>query len=53
MTLEIQIHQEIHHGHIVGFHTYFEDKDNVYILLELCRNRVRKCILTDLARLID
>lgn len=44
MTLEIQIHQEIRHGHIVGFHTYFEDKDNVYILLELCRNRVRKTI---------
>ncbi|OQV15228.1 Serine/threonine-protein kinase PLK1 [Hypsibius exemplaris] len=39
MTLEIQIHRDVRHQHIVGFHSYFEDKDFVYILLELCRNR--------------
>ncbi|XP_055334358.1 serine/threonine-protein kinase PLK1-like [Paramacrobiotus metropolitanus] len=39
MSLEIQIHREVHHQHIVGFHTYFEDSDNIYVLLELCRNR--------------
>lgn len=39
MTLEIQIHREVRHQHIVGFHTFFEDEQNVYVLLELCTNR--------------
>lgn len=39
MTQEINIHRSIQHKHIVGFHGFFEDKDNVYILLELCRRR--------------
>ena len=43
MTQEINIHRSVHHKHIVGFHGFFEDKDNVYILLELCRRRVRFC----------
>ena len=40
MTQEISIHRSVSHKHIVGFHGFFEDNDNVYILLELCRRRV-------------
>ena len=40
MTQEISIHRGVHHKHIVGFQGFFEDNDNVYILLELCRRRV-------------
>ncbi len=40
MTQEINIHRSVQHKHIVGFHGFFEDSDNVYILLELCRRRV-------------
>ena len=36
---EIKIHKNIHHEHIVNFEHYFEDVDNVYILLELCQNQ--------------
>ena len=25
--------------YVVGFHHYFEDEDNVYILLEICENQ--------------
>ncbi|XP_038053272.1 serine/threonine-protein kinase PLK1-like [Patiria miniata] len=39
MSMEIAIHRSISHPHIVGFHGFFEDSDNVYILLELCRRR--------------
>ncbi|XP_035664277.1 serine/threonine-protein kinase PLK1-like [Branchiostoma floridae] len=39
MTMEIAIHRSLNHPHIVGFHGFFEDKDFVYVLLELCRRR--------------
>lgn len=39
MTQEIAIHRSLSHSHVVNFHTFFEDSDNVYILLELCRRR--------------
>jgi len=35
---EIKIHRALHHENIVGFEHFFEDEDNVYILLELCSN---------------
>lgn len=35
---EIKIHRSLVHKHIVGFNHFFEDHDNVYILLELCRS---------------
>ena len=31
---EIKIHKSCHHHHIVAFEHYFEDKTNVYLLLE-------------------
>ncbi|XP_067932034.1 serine/threonine-protein kinase PLK1-like [Watersipora subatra] len=39
MTMEIIIHRELSHKHLVGFEHHFEDNDNVYIVLELCRRR--------------
>ncbi|KAL4225442.1 Serine/threonine-protein kinase plk1 [Mactra antiquata] len=39
MTQEISIHREVSNKHVVKFHSFFEDPDNVYILLELCRRR--------------
>ena len=42
MAQEIQIHRELNYKHVVGFRSYFEDTHYVYIILELCRKRVRK-----------
>ncbi|XP_047493190.1 serine/threonine-protein kinase PLK1-like isoform X1 [Penaeus chinensis] len=39
MSQEISIHRSLKDRHIVGFHGFFEDSDNVYIILELCRRR--------------
>ncbi|KAJ8413979.1 hypothetical protein AAFF_G00065770 [Aldrovandia affinis] len=36
---EIQLHKALHHKHIVHFYQHFEDKDNIYILLEYCNRR--------------
>lgn len=35
---EIKIHKQMEHSKIVKLEKYFEDKDNVYIILELCPN---------------
>ncbi|XP_066144079.1 serine/threonine-protein kinase polo [Euwallacea fornicatus] len=39
MTQEIHIHASVNHKNIVGFHNFFEDNYNVYIVLELCKRR--------------
>lgn len=39
MTQEIQIHKSLNHKNIVGFHSFFDDPFNVYIVLELCKKR--------------
>lgn len=36
---EIRIHRSMHHQNIVGFEHFFEDAENVYILLEICQNQ--------------
>lgn len=36
---EIKIHRSLHHNHIVGFEHFFEDAENVYIILELCSSQ--------------
>uniref|UniRef100_A0A671MGV1 Serine/threonine-protein kinase PLK n=1 Tax=Sinocyclocheilus anshuiensis TaxID=1608454 RepID=A0A671MGV1_9TELE len=36
---EIELHRALHHKHIVHFYHHFEDKDNIYILLEYCSRR--------------
>lgn len=35
---EIKIHRSLNYPNIVGFTHFFEDHENVYILLELCVN---------------
>lgn len=39
MTQEISIHQSLNHKNVVGFHGFFDDSHNIYIILELCRKR--------------
>ncbi len=39
MESEIQIHKQLNHENIVKFEHFFEDEDNVYIMLELCENK--------------
>ncbi|XP_042243081.1 serine/threonine-protein kinase PLK1-like [Homarus americanus] len=39
MSQEISIHRSLRDKHVVAFHGFFEDADNVYIILELCRRR--------------
>ncbi|CAK9798983.1 Serine/threonine-protein kinase polo [Anthophora quadrimaculata] len=39
MTQEICIHQTLNHKNVVGFYGFFDDPQNVYIILELCRKR--------------
>lgn len=38
VTDEIHIHRSLKHTNIVEFHDFFEDKHNVYIILEHCPN---------------
>ena len=39
MIMQKKIHKSIHHENIVNFEHYFEDTDNVYMLIELCPNQ--------------
>jgi len=39
---EIKIHKSCYHHHIVAFEHYFEDNENVYLLLEQCENGTLK-----------
>lgn len=41
MTQEIEIHRSLSHPHVVRLDGFFEDSDNVYVLLELCSRRVK------------
>lgn len=41
LLAEIKIHKSLDHERVVRFLHYFEDRHNVYIILELCHNRVR------------
>ena len=36
---EIKIHKSLHHQNIVAFEHYFEDSENVYLLIEICLNQ--------------
>jgi serine/threonine protein kinase len=38
LQTEIKIHRTLRHERIVRFDQFFEDRENVYILLELCHN---------------
>ena len=36
LTSEIKIHKSMSNEYVVKFEKFFEDKENVYIMLELC-----------------
>ena len=50
---EIKIHRALHHPHIVGFEHFFEDTENVYILLELCQNQTMRELVRRRKRLTE
>ena len=41
MIAEIKIHRPLNHVGIVAYKGFFEDSANVYLMLELCKNKVR------------
>ena len=50
---EIKIHKSLHHPQIVAFEHYFEDTENVYILLEICHNQTLNDLLKRRKRLTE
>jgi len=50
---EIRIHNSLKHPNIVAFDHFFEDKDNIYILLEMCSNRTLNELLIRRKRLTE
>ena len=50
---EIKIHRALHQTNIVGFEHFFEDQENVYILLELCPNQTLNELLRRRKRLTE
>lgn len=53
LMTEIKIHRSLHHPNIVGFEHFFEDQENVYILLELCTNQTMNELLRRRKRLTE
>ena len=50
---EIKIHRSLRHENIVGFEHFFEDGENVYILLEMCENQTMSELMKRRKRLTD
>ena len=50
---EIKIHKSLHHPQIDAFEHYFEDTENVYILLEMCQNQTMNELLKRRKRLTE
>eukprot|EP00826_Nyctotherus_ovalis_P020229 TRINITY_DN1633_c0_g2_i3.p1 TRINITY_DN1633_c0_g2~~TRINITY_DN1633_c0_g2_i3.p1 ORF type:complete len:511 (+),score=164.90 TRINITY_DN1633_c0_g2_i3:498-2030(+) len=50
---EIRIHRSLHQTNIVKFEHFFEDSENVYILLELCQNQTLNELLKRRKRLTE
>lgn len=53
LLAEIKIHKSLQQENIVHFEHVFEDKENVYILLEICPNQTLKELLKKRKRLGD
>eukprot|EP01135_Chromosphaera_perkinsii_P010996 Nk52_evm30s2309 gene=Nk52_evmTU30s2309 len=53
LSTEIKIHRSIKHHHIVGFEHFFEDNENVYIVLEMCSNKSMMELMKRRHRLSD
>ena len=50
---EIKIHRSLTHQNIVQFEHFFEDAENVYILLEMCPNQSLNELLRRRKRLTE
>ncbi|KRW99909.1 Protein kinase-like domain [Pseudocohnilembus persalinus] len=50
---EIKIHRSLNQANIVGFMHFFEDSENVYILLELCTNQTMNELIRRRKRLTE
>ena len=50
---EIKIHRSLTHQNIVQFEHFFEDSENVYILLEICSNQTMSELLRRRKRLTE
>ena len=50
---EIRIHKSLNHKNVVNFQHFFEDKENVYILLELCENQTLNEVLKNRKNLLE
>ncbi len=50
---EIRIHRSLHHTNVVAFDHFFEDNENVYILLEMCQNQTLNELLRRRRRLTE
>ena len=45
---EIKIHKSLHHPNIVSFVHYFEDTENVYLLIEICQNQTLNDLISSM-----
>ena len=50
---EIKIHKSLNHPHVVHFENVFEDKECVYIILELCTNQTMNELIRRRKRLTE
>ena len=50
---EIKIHKSLHHTNVVHFENVFEDKECVYIILELCTNQTMNELIRRRKRLTE
>lgn len=50
---EIEIHRSLIHENIVKFEHFFEDKTNVYMILELCNDKSMHDMLKARTRLLE
>ncbi len=50
---EIRIHRALRHPNVVAFEHFFEDNENVYILLEICHNQTLNELLRRRKRLTE
>lgn len=50
---EIKIHRSLDQTNVVGFEHFFEDNENVYILLELCPNQTMNELIRRRKRLTE
>lgn len=50
---EVKIHSSLHHSGVVRFEQFFEDAENIYMLLELCANQTLSELIKRRRRLTE